>query len=185
MSPSVDGSRLGVTTYSALVVSVAAVALAGVLVTGGCSQEPTTVISRPSDEERISALERGELRRDALEVARAGMAAFDAADHDEMAQYFGDDFVATDAERFAAYAREGRDRHRDHEVTYADVMEMSADGTTVTVSVRTIDHSYFVEADGSQTQSSDEEVRFELRLTMQDGGTYLITNVIAGRAALE
>jgi len=176
------------TSGAARALTVAALitcSLAGGFALTGCSGTPTTVISRPesANDGGLSAIERGAARRDALQTAKDGLAAFDAVDHELMRSYFEDSFVDADVQRIAGYTKEGRTRHRDREITYVDATEMSKDGGSVTVSVRAVDNSYFVEADGSKTKPSGEEINFELRLTRQEDDSYRIVQIIGGSEA--
>ena len=133
----------------------------------------------------MSARERGTLRTEVLKVANAGWEAFAATDTDAMREYFSPEMVDEYVERYADYAEQGRERHRDYDVTFFDVTSMSSDGGEVGILIELADNSYFVEPDGSKTDPSGMPRTVTLDLARAEDGTYRITKIVAPQEFLE
>lgn len=162
--------------------------VSAILLIGGCSSGGSTVIIRdlePEGPPGLTARERGELRREALEVARSGWDAFAANDTETMASSFTTSMVEPYIEKYAGYAAEGRERHREYEIVFMDVTKMSADGAEVTVTINAADTSYFIEPDGTRTETADPERAIQMTLVRGEDGTYRITRMLAGNAFLD
>jgi len=178
--------RLGVSAVIGLLVAVTAVTA-----TACARQETTTIIRDPevlSEDATTTALtplERGALRREALRVAKAGWAAFEQNDTDAMSEYFADSIVEGFVDRYARYAAQGRERHRDYEVLFFDVTKMSADGREATVTITAIDNSYYVEPSGATTRPESRERSIQFVLVSEDGESFTIEQFIAAQAVLD
>jgi hypothetical protein len=166
--------------------------LTSMLLATGCGSQDTTRIVRDPDilsedatSTPLTALERGELRREALRVAKDGWAAFEANDTEAMSAYFADSIVEGFADRYAEYAGQGRERHREYEILFFDVTKMSDDGRDATVSVTLIDNSYFVEANGTRTEPYGKERTAQLMLISDDGESFVIRQFMAANAFME
>jgi hypothetical protein len=159
-----------------------------ILLIAGCSSGGSTVIIRDPEPEGppgLTARERGELRREALQVARSGWEAFAANDTEAMASSFTTSMVEPYIEKYAGYSAEGRERHREYEIVFMDVTKMSTDGGEVTVTINAADTSYFIEPDGSRTETADPARAVQMTLVRVEDGTYLITRMLAANAFLD
>lgn len=166
--------------------------VASVLLATGCGNQDTTrivrdpeILSEDATSTPLSPLERGELRREALRVAKEGWAAFEANDTEAMSDYFAESIVEGFVDRYARYAGQGRERHREYEILFFDVTKMSDDGRDATVSVTLIDNSYFVEANGTRTEPYGMERTVQLMLVSDDGESFVIRQFIAANAFME
>lgn len=133
--------------------AVLACALAMLLLSSGCAPDPyqTTVRKVPPEAEATSSitpLERGKLRREALEAVREGMAAWLADDLEAMKRYFSDEQVAYYQDLREESERTGRFRIRRHSDVKMDVVEMSEDGSEVSVTYAFVNDSYWADRSG-------------------------------------
>ncbi len=158
------------------------------LALSGCaSRGGTTTVNREPEpvEQSLTALERGELRREALRFAREGWAAFEADDPVAMRELFAENIADSYDKLRARYASEGRERHREFEILYSDVLELSSTGDKATVKIDVIDNSYFIEPDGTRTQPDGAERGIEIRLERAADGEYRIAQMISASKVLD
>ncbi len=184
MSQSAGGFALQFVRHACVICGCA---LALGIMTGCQPSDGGTRIVRQqdSDQEGLSAIERGQLRGEALSTARAGWSAFEANDIEGMRQYFWPEFVDRIVTANEAHQTAGRTRTRDHDITFFDVTELSSDGSTAGATVRINDNSYFVEPDGSRTSAGGAERQVTIKLERQPDGSYRIANVIAAGELLK
>lgn len=128
----------------------AGVALA---VLAGCTADPYQTTVRRADEQAettgvVTPIERGRIRREALEAVRQGMAAWVASDLDEMKRYFLDEQLAYYQKLHDESVRQNRYRVRRHSDVKMDVVEMSKDGTEVSVTYAFVNDSYWADRSG-------------------------------------
>lgn len=133
--------------------AVLACAAAILLLSSGCAPDPyqTTVRKVTPGSETTSAItpiERGKLRREALEAVRQGVDAWLADDLEAMKRYFSDEQVAYYQRLREESERVGRFRIRKHRDVKMDVVEMSEDGTEVSVTYAFVNDSYWADRSG-------------------------------------
>lgn len=152
---------------------------AATLATGCQSTErPKIERAEPADKPGLTALERGEVRREILDDVKAGWAAFEADDAEGIRHYFVASMADSFDEKRKKYADAGRTRHRAFKINFMDVTELSADGSSATVNAEIVINSYFIEPDGTKTEPYGKETNVRINV-VRDGDGYKIRRVLA------
>lgn len=177
-----DPSRPNVPARHIALAAAMLLAATAPLLVGGCAgQNVRSEIVRdstPAEDAALTPHERGEKRREALRVARAGWEAFETNDLDAMRSVFATDFVETYTELYADYEAEGRSRVRSYDVTFFDITSMTSSADRVSATIRFVDDSYYIEADGSQTEPAGAERSAEMVLA-PEADSFIIVRIIA------
>ncbi len=154
---------------------------------GGCArgtvESQVVRDQQPAEEESLTPQERGQVRREALDVARTAWAAFEANDTDAMRSVCATDLVDGFVTLYEEYEAEGRSRVRSYDVTFFDVTSMTPSADRITATVRFIDGSYYIEADGTRTEPAGAERSAELVLMLEDD-RFLVVRIIASPEVL-
>ncbi|MBA4370408.1 MAG: hypothetical protein C0418_02380 [Coriobacteriaceae bacterium] len=171
------------TLTATLLVALAAVPL------GGCAprgSSPAVVVEQAEESSgTITPLLRGTLRREALSVARAAIAAWLADDLSALREYVSDEQMRYFTEQAQAYEAEGRVRVRRHSNTKMDVVQMSENGREVQVTYDFIDDSYFTDSSGASVSKPAHAARtFQIFMVSTDG-RWVVTRILAGEEELQ
>jgi hypothetical protein len=145
-------------------------------------------VPTPSEEatRTLTPLERGKVRREALAVAEAGLAAWLADDLAAMEEYFTEDNVDYFRGLHDQYAAEGKVRVREHSATALDITGLSEDGTEATADYYLTDDSYFADAQGrALTEPTHADATFSFTLVRTDEGGWIITRFFGAREHLQ
>jgi len=131
----------------------------GALLPLGCWESPrqTTVIPADkvdSGKDRISALERGKIRREAIREMGKAMGLWRSRDLKGMSKSFNAALVAKEKKISAEQMRSGRLRVRKHQNVSIDVLEMTPKGDEVSLEYRFTDQSYYTDAKTGRVASS-------------------------------
>lgn len=177
------------TVAAAFAVLLVAALLAG----GGCGAESSasqvTVAKVTESDESMSAitpLERGKLRREALEVMEAGIQAILNDDLEVMEQVFADTYVDHFRSQRETYEQEGKVRVRKHEEVRYDMVDMDAAGTEALVEYNFTDASYFTDRNGSRIAgSTGKETLLQFTLERGESREWTIIRLIGGQEALQ
>jgi hypothetical protein len=185
------GTRLAAVAVAAL----AAALLAGLLLVGaGCGGAETSAsqvkIVKVTEEDEtapaITPLERGKLRRGALEVMEVGIQAILEDDLDLMAETMADTYVEHYTKQRETYEKEGKVRVRKHEEVRYDLVDMNRTGTEALVEYNFTDVSYFTDRDGNRTsEPTGKETLFQFTLERSESGEWTIIRLIGGQEALQ
>jgi hypothetical protein len=172
-----------------VVALVLALLLAGSLAGCGPGPRQTTVVSNgqaSSDAtDTLTPLQRGEVRREVLEVARRALDAWRDNDLEVMRELYADQQYEHFASLDETYRAEGKTRVRDHETLFFDVIELNSTGTEASVNYRFKDNSYFTSTDGTRlTQPAGDEAEMRFGL-VQFEGKWIIIRLIAGPERLQ
>jgi hypothetical protein len=169
---------------------LAGLLLAGLAVTSvGCvpsARQATVIPQDPANQPgAISALDRGTFRRQALESARAGIAAWVKDDTAGMRSVFSTSQVEFYRKLASDAAASGRKRVRVHARPAFEAIDMSADGQEVVVRYTFVDNSYDADASGKAlTAPTGKDT--ELSLTIDRvGARWLIMRMIGGDQELK
>jgi ketosteroid isomerase-like protein len=168
--------------------SIAALALvASLAVAGsgpvGCAPrltEQTSVVNTESNNTLgLSPLQRGQLRVETLEAAKAGWDAWRNQDVAGMRKYFAADLVKKYVDILDGIKAQGRKRVREFNVTSFDVTEMNNEGTQVIADVKFSDRSYYIQKSGAKTTPSNKKSAAQLTLEKQPDGSWMIVRLFA------
>lgn len=147
----------------------------------------TTVVTRSSQEETTGTLtpvERGRIRREALDVVRAAIAAWQDSDLESMKEYFAPELVAKFEKAWEPYRAKNQHVVHVHEVDYLDMIEMNNAGTQALVTYRYNDDSYVADAAGNKIEDLPPFELKELQFTLQlENGQWKIIRSIGGEDA--
>jgi hypothetical protein len=148
----------------------------------GCSRDPyqTTVRKVPPVESTstITPIERGKIRREALASVRQGVAAWLADDGEAMKRYFSQEQVEYYAKLREESKRENRYRIRKHSDGKMDVIDMSPDGTEVSVTYAFVNDSYWADSKGRVLEKpTHKESQIQIGAKRIDG-RWLIVRMI-------
>lgn len=165
----------------------AALGLGLILAVPGCSTEPATrVIVSPSEEgtKTITPLERGTIRREALEDIRTGVDAWVANDIGGVTAHFEQPARGMLLDKWARLAKDGKrvvHVHRDAKLTMIDLKK---DGSQALVNYDFIDESYVVGKSGARTEKGSGKAT-EIQLTIEmRGETWVVIRMIGGSDAI-
>ena len=130
-------------------------------------------------------MERGQVRREVLEVAEPGIAAFIAGDMEGIRSHFASEFAEPLIERMEENAEAGKVRVRVHEDVQMDVVDMNDSGTQAIIEYNFTDKSYFESEDGDRlTEPKTKDTVFQLTMDKTDDG-WQITRVIGAMDLLQ
>jgi hypothetical protein len=171
-----------------LAAAVLAIALLGVPV-AGCDRNQGPVVDLDggsvTETDTLTPLERGKVRREVLDAARAWQETWLASDLEAMSRYADDEVLESFREPWEAYAAKGHRVEHKHEVIYLDVVDMNASGSQALVTYRYDDTSYVVDSAGRtvETLPPFDDKEMQLTLDLQDDGTWMIVRIVAGQDA--
>jgi hypothetical protein len=160
------------------------------LTIAGCGSRPSPdvqVIPSVVDDttNAITPIERGKLRRNALESAEAGVRAWTEGDGPGINEYFSTEYAQLLQEQLNDYKSEYKRRNRLHSNVWMDVTEISRQGDQAIVDYNFTDESYFVGSDGKQmTEPSKKKTMIQLTLRKEQG-EWRITQMIGSAEALQ
>lgn len=171
---------------------VAGLALATVatllLPLAGCAADPQQVqmVSGNAVRTGLSPLERGEVRRTALDTAKKGMDAWLAGDTAAMKKYWEASYVTFYEKQAADYRAEGKVKvRRLEDVSTYDVTDMNDTGTEVIVDIYFADGGYYTDLKGKAT-SKPSMRQTQIQLTLDKAkGSWTITRMIAGNEIVQ
>jgi predicted lipid-binding transport protein (Tim44 family) len=164
-------------------------ALLVLVLASGCSRSASQTTVAPVSEEdttgTVTPLERGAIRREALQTVSSAMDAWVRNDLEAMREYFSDEQYEYFKTQDDQYKAEGKVRIRSHESTWTDVVEMTSGGEEVSVKYRFTDNSYFESTDGTRlTEPTGDETEMTLGLVRFEG-EWVVARVIAGSERLQ
>ena len=170
--------------------TLSAAALAAALIVGGvgCTPAPTTRVTIENESApatgTLTAIQRGQIRRDALAVARTGINAWLASDADGMSKVFDKSIMDSFDKNWATWAKRGLSVKHVHESVYMDMIDLNEDCTQALVTYRYNDTSYLVNSAGKKAESlpafKEKEIQFTLELA---DGKWKVVRAIAGPEA--
>lgn len=156
--------------------ALAAACLAALVVVpalSGCAsprQTEVTPAEQISEESTagLTPLQKGAIRRDALRVAKAGVAAFLADDPDAIRSVFATQYVEYWSKVRGDNLADTRRRVRKHRLESIDVTQLNDDGTQAVVEYYFNDQSYYTDLAGKQVSqpSSGKAAEEMLQLTL-------------------
>lgn len=155
----------------------------------GCdrSQGPVVDLDGGSvtETDTLTPLERGKVRREVLDAARAWQETWLAGDLDAMSRYAGDEVLTSFRDAWDPYEARGHRVEHEHEIVYLDVVDMNTAGTQALVTYRYDDTSYVVDSAGRTVETlppfDDKEI--QLTLDLQEDGSWMIVRIVAGQDA--
>ena len=154
----------------------------------GCRQQSDTpvVSTVPPAEERsgLTALQRGQVRGEALAYAKAGWAAWQRNDLAAIERYFGSDLYERFRALDAQYKQEGRTRIHAFEIKSFDVMDLNATGTQAIANVYFNDLSYYVDKSGARTSPTHKYLSAQLTLDRQPDGGWKIVRMLTAKEVM-
>jgi hypothetical protein len=171
--------RRSIRTRSALV-ACGLLASAALGMTAGCTQSTPgqSTIIQDAPPAGITPVQRGQIRREAVEFAQSAMDAWQANDVNAMKKYFSQQYIDYYTDLYAKYAKQGKVRVRDIKITSLDASDMNNTGTQVLIDVEFVDNQYFKSKSGQRlTKPSGDKGVFQLTLD-KHSGTWQITRII-------
>lgn len=166
---------------TALVVCVAAVSACA---PDTARQTSVTRVSPADASSTISPLERGAYRREALEVARAAVAAFLADDQARIVALWPKDYASRWEQERRDDSRKGIEHERRHKLDRIDVTDMNADGTQVIVEYYFTDLSRDVDSEGHVVGTARDEPSMVQMTLVRDARGWHVIRVIGGADSL-
>ncbi|HET6351071.1 MAG TPA: hypothetical protein VFG89_02925 [Coriobacteriia bacterium] len=137
---------------------------------GGCTsgKQGAVVVTEDTAKNtpgKLTPLERGKIRREAMDDMRDFVAAWKANDADGMRKYLKDAYVKKYEETWAGYTKKGLKIKHVHKVKAFDATQINNTGTQMTVTYTYVDSSYLVDKNGDKVRSLpevDEDASFTI-----------------------
>lgn len=168
-------------------VALSALLMAGVTATGCDTSDRTAVVRQPTSEETsgtLTPVERGKVRREALDSVRAAIEAWKASDTEAMRVYLADDLVQKFEATWAPYEAKGQHIEHVHDLDYLDMIDLNQSGTQALVTYRYDDLSYVADESGAKVEDLPPFELKEIQFTLEpEDGEWKIIRAIAGEDA--
>lgn len=172
-------------------IAVAALTIVALPLIGlsGCAEndpQQVQVVTGQASQQGLTPTQRGTIRREALEAAQKGFAAWQTGDVNKMKPYWSATYIKYFGNKQREYAAKGQKRvWKFNNVEQFDVSDMNNTGRQVLVDILADDQGYVAKKDGSKVTTPSGKQAY-IQLTMDNKtGKWMITRLIAGNEIIQ